>query len=42
MIPNLWLREKIREDFALALPELDDTTAPEDYFAMVQEVIQEN
>lgn len=37
ILPNLSLREKLRIDFQLALPELDDLTAPEDYFAAVQE-----
>ncbi|WP_237062012.1 DUF4011 domain-containing anti-phage protein Hhe [Microbulbifer zhoushanensis] len=41
LIPNLSLREKLRQDFGLALPELDETTTPEDYFARVQELIDE-
>lgn len=41
IIPNLSLREKLRADFAMALLELDETTAPEDYFAQVQALIQE-
>ncbi|MCU0836618.1 MAG: DUF4011 domain-containing protein [Chromatiaceae bacterium] len=39
ILPNLSLREKLRIDFQLALPELDDLTAPEDYFAAVQELV---
>ena len=32
IIPNLSLREKLRADFAMALPDLDENTVPEDYF----------
>ena len=31
LLTNLSLREKLRVDFALALPELDENTKPEDY-----------
>jgi very-short-patch-repair endonuclease len=42
IIPNLSLREKLRADFAMALPSLDENTKPEDYFNDVQALIQEN
>lgn len=42
IIPNLSLREKLRVDFAMALPELDENTAPEDYFGQVQRLIEDN
>jgi hypothetical protein len=32
IIPNLSLREMLRADFAMALPDLDENTVPEDYF----------
>ena len=32
LIPNLSLREKLRSDFALVLPDLDQNTIPEAYF----------
>ena len=35
IIPNLSLREKLRVDFALALPDLDENTRPEAYFEAV-------
>ena len=41
IIANLSLREKLRTDFAMALPELDAATAPEDYFASVTALIGE-
>ncbi|MBB1076274.1 DUF4011 domain-containing protein [Rhodoferax sp. 4810] len=40
LIPNLSLREKLRTDFAMALPDLDENTTPEAYFAAVQVLIQ--
>jgi len=40
IIPNLSLREKLRADFAMALPDLDESTAPEDYFREVQALIK--
>ncbi len=40
IIPNLSLREKLRVDFAMALPDLDENTAPEDYLNQVQALIQ--
>lgn len=40
LIPNLSLREKLRTDFAMALPDLDENTTPENYFNAVQNLIQ--
>jgi len=42
IIPNLSLREKLRADFAMALPELDENTQPEAYFDEVLALIQDN
>lgn len=42
IIPNLSLREKLRADFHLALPDLDENTTPEAYFAEVQELLEKN
>jgi superfamily I DNA and/or RNA helicase len=42
IIPNLSLREKLRADFAMALPDLDENTTPEEYFKDVLELIQKN
>lgn len=42
IIPNLSLREKLRADFAMALPGLDENTEPEAYFKEVVALIQEN
>ena len=42
IIPNLSLREKLRADFAMALPDLDENTTPEAYFDDVQALIQKN
>jgi len=39
IIPNLSLREKLRADFSMALPDLDENTVPEEYFKKVQELI---
>lgn len=39
IIPNLSLREKLRADFALALPELDEDTTPETYFHDVSQLV---
>ncbi|RLJ18907.1 AAA family ATPase [bacterium endosymbiont of Escarpia laminata] len=41
IIPNLSLREKLRADFAMALPELDENTVPEDYISEVQTLIKD-
>jgi len=42
IFPNLSLREKLRLNFGLALPGLDENTFPEPYFKEVQNLIQEN
>lgn len=42
IIPNLSLREKLRIDFGLALPDLDEDTEPEAYFRDVQALIEDN
>lgn len=42
IIPNLSLREKLRVDFAIALPDMDENTEPETYFEEVLALIQEN
>ncbi len=42
IITNLSLREKLRIDFSLALPELDEHTAAEDYFQAVQQLINQH
>ncbi len=42
IIPNISLREKLRVDFAMALPDLDENTNPEAYFEEVLVMIQEN
>lgn len=42
IIPNLSLREKLRADFAMALPELDENTEPEAYFDEVVKLIEDN
>src|SRR5690606_2437208 len=40
IIPNLSLREKLRVDFAMASPDLDENTAPEDYFLEIRTLIE--
>jgi Protein of unknown function (DUF4011)/AAA domain len=40
ILPNLSLREKLRNDFGLALPHLDESTSPEDYFREVARLIE--
>ncbi|MDO9567219.1 MAG: DUF4011 domain-containing protein [Candidatus Desulfaltia sp.] len=42
IIPNLSLREKLRVDFAMALPDMDENTEPEAYFEEVLALIQES
>jgi very-short-patch-repair endonuclease/archaellum component FlaC len=42
IIANLSLREKLREDFGLALPDLDEETTPEHYFKLVKYLIETN
>ena len=39
---NLSMREKLRVDFSIALPEINGDTLPEDYFLAVQELINKN
>ena len=40
IIPNLSLREKLRADFAMSLPDLDESIVPEDYLKDVHELIE--
>ncbi len=40
ILPNLSLREKLRVDFGLALPDLDELTVPEGYFGAVQQIVE--
>ncbi len=42
ILPNLSLREKLRIDFALALPDFEENITPEAYFRAVQELITKN
>lgn len=42
IISNLSLREKLRKDFAIALPEIHESTTPEDYLQEVQIMIDKN
>ncbi len=39
-MPNLSLREKLKIDFGLALPEVDETVSPEAYFDSVKHLIE--
>ncbi len=39
LLPNLSLREKLRQDFGMALPDLDDAISPEEYFSEVGKTI---
>lgn len=41
IIPNLSLREKLRADFAMVLPDLDENTAPDDYLREVACLIRD-
>ena len=41
IISNLSLREKLRADFAMALPDLDENILPEDYFKEIQMLIND-
>ncbi len=41
IISNLSLREKLRADFGMALPDLDEKTVPEDYFREVLDLIND-
>ena len=40
IMANLSLREKLQADFAMALPDLDESTSPEVYFGEVQAMIE--
>lgn len=40
IIPNLSLREKLKIDFSMALPDLDECTIPEDYLEQTQALIK--
>ncbi len=40
IIPNLSLKEKLRNEFGMALPDLDEETQPEDYFKEIIELIE--
>ncbi len=42
ILTNISLREKLRIDFGLALPDLDEETAPEAYLAAVEALVREN
>ena len=42
IIPNLSLKEKLRRDFGMALPSMDEDTKPETYFKEVLKLIEEN
>jgi superfamily I DNA and/or RNA helicase/very-short-patch-repair endonuclease len=42
IIPNLSLREKLRIDFAMALPELDEESRPEAYLNLVKQLLENN
>ena len=42
IIPNLSLKEKLRVDFGMALPDLDENTEPEDYFREVYKLIKDH
>lgn len=42
IIPNLSLREKLRIDFAMALPELDEESRPEAYLNLLQQLLEHN
>jgi very-short-patch-repair endonuclease len=40
VIPNLSLKEKLRNDFGMELPDLNEETKPEDYFKEIVELIE--
>lgn len=42
LLANLTLKEKLRRDFALALPDLDEDTAPEPYLDGVARLVKQN
>lgn len=39
LITNITLKEKLANDFNLALPVVDDNTSPEDYFKLIEDTI---
>ncbi|NLX26899.1 MAG: DUF4011 domain-containing protein [Lentisphaerae bacterium] len=39
IVPNLSLREKLKQDYGLVLPELDNETKPEKYFKEVSDTV---
>ena len=42
VVANLSLKEKLKNDFGLALPELKDDDTPEGYFEKIEELIADN
>lgn len=42
IIPNISLREKLKVDFGLALPDLDDNILPEQYFQRVSQILNKS
>lgn len=42
ILPNLSLREKIKLDYGLALPEVDETISPDVYFEEIKQLIDIN
>lgn len=42
IIPNLSLKEKLRLDFGMTLPDMDEDTKPETYFKEILELIEMN
>lgn len=42
VIENLSLKEKLKNDFGLALPELEEKDTPESYFKKIEELISDN
>lgn len=42
IIPNLSLREKLRSDFALSLPDVDEEASPEAYFQFIEQTVLQN
>lgn len=42
VVENLSLKEKLKNDFGLALPELEEEDTPESYFKKIEELIADN
>jgi len=42
VVENLSLKEKLKNDFGLALPELEEEDTPEKYFEKIEELIADN